>query len=249
MVRYKLPSTDEEKKEGDEDEEEDEAVRPVHFQAATYHREDMSRFYVSLAGAHPDDGGLHLCRFGVPQPLQTFPAHDTRLGGNGAVLAFSQSGNLLVSGGADGAVVVRSSVSGGAAVLDKFVALRVHNSAAGGVADVALSHDEKFLLTVGRDDQILVTQLDGAALEKIATGAVTDLSTLAPLNPAAVREAAAAAAKVAVVGGGGAAGGGAVLADGEDITSNQAYVTSSSTSVVALDRPPVQRRIATSWTD
>ena len=208
-----------------DEEEEEEVIPPSHFLAARYNRDDPSRFYVTLAGSDKEDGGLHTCSFGVSQPISTIPAHSTELGGNGAVMQYSKSGHLFLTSGIDASIIVRHTSE-----LNKFVAVRVHNSAFGGVSGVALSFDERFLLSAGRDNQILVTQFDKTTLGKVARGEVTDTAAVSPLNAQAVREAAAAAAAVKLVEPKGGP------PEVPDITSNQAYSIEQSKSKTEEDR-------------
>eukprot|EP00750_Incisomonas_marina_P000726 INCI1049.1.p1 GENE.INCI1049.1~~INCI1049.1.p1 ORF type:complete len:1846 (+),score=390.53 INCI1049.1:84-5621(+) len=210
----------------DDEEEEVEVLPPPQFAGATYNRADPTRFYLALKGTHKEDGGLHVCSFGVSQPINTTPAHDVRLGGNGSGVRYSPSGKLIVTSGTDASVLVRH-----VAAPEKFVVVRVHDSAFGGVADLAFSNDEKFLLTAGRDDQLLVTQFDAPTLESIATGKITDLAAVSPLNADAVQAAAAAAASVLLVEPKGAAAN-----EQTDITSDQAYSIEQSKSKMEEDR-------------
>jgi len=207
----------------DVEEDEIEVLPPPEFQAAAYNRSDPTRCFITLRGDHKEDGGLHVCSFGVNKPLNTYPAHSSQLGGNGEICQFSPSGKFLITSGADASIIIRY-----ASAPEKFVAVREHNSAFGGIFGATMSFDDNFLLSAGCDDQILVTQFSATALESVATGRASEAS-LPALDPAEVRAAAEQGADVKLVEPKGPK-------EQKDIVSNQAYSIEQSKSKMEEDR-------------
>ena len=143
----------------DEDEEEEEIPASQVFCAA-YKRTGLidEAFHISLDG--PDQGFLYECKMDSPFALDDIPHHAV----TSRKHRYSKSGNLLLSGGSDGSVLVRSNK-----VLDYFVRINVHDNQYGEITDVTSSFDDNYILSVDAygcffSTRLRYDELEGSAL-------------------------------------------------------------------------------------
>ena len=160
-VESEEKAKDDEEEDGKKEEEEEKKAEVVGKQGDvlfTFYRSDTDNFVVSLNGF--DTGYLYECAFGGKQ-LEEGEEDDTIKPikipeiNNAAVtsLCFSRNQTYLVFGLDNGSIRIQNMKSSTLDTLDSYWSISAHDNVYGSVSAIAISFDNKFLVSTGKDEK------------------------------------------------------------------------------------------------
>ena len=158
-----------------EEKKEEVIIVPPTIAAATYcGSHEMENFLITFT--HEKAGTIYECRFGEEYSRGLYMQGTAHVAGPLAYgnpvansMRTSNSGKFVLNSYSDGSVTVRPSEQCG-----YFSKQQLHSASSGGAADAALSFDDEFLITAGRDGIVGIVRLNPTEVKKQADKAAEE---------------------------------------------------------------------------